>query len=73
MLETSTPSSPGLFTYRGTANTVLMPMFVAWDGDPKPKNNRKAKAKDEQPAEATLVEEAELVGILRRLPEVKSY
>ena len=31
MLETTTPSSPGLFTYRGQPHVVIMPMFVQWD------------------------------------------
>jgi DNA polymerase-3 subunit beta len=34
MLEVTTPSSPGLFTYRGQPQFVLMPLFVKWEGGP---------------------------------------
>lgn len=34
MLETTTPSSPALFTYRSQPHVVIMPMFVEWDGGP---------------------------------------
>ncbi|MDP2951942.1 MAG: hypothetical protein Q8O76_01325, partial [Chloroflexota bacterium] len=34
-LSTDGPSSPGLFSYRGVANMVLMPMFVNPDGTSK--------------------------------------
>ncbi|MFH1141959.1 MAG: DNA polymerase III subunit beta, partial [Chloroflexota bacterium] len=47
-LSTDSPSSPGLFSYRGVADQVLMPMFVNSDGTPKG---------TKPPAEATAAEE----------------
>ena len=49
MLETTTPSSPGLFTYRSQPHVVVMPMFVQWDGGPEGPPSAETSA----PAEAT--------------------
>ena len=52
MLEVTTPSSPGLFTYRGMPNVVLMPLFVQWDGDPPAEEANQAPI-DGQPQDDT--------------------
>lgn len=56
MMETTTDSSPGLFTYRGHSGVVIMPMFVDWDG-----KGKKAKTGGEQT-------EAEPAGELEAAP-----
>ena len=52
-MSTATPQSPVLFTYRGKAHVLLMPMFVEWE----PKSAVVAQA--EQVAEEAQAEEAE--------------
>ena len=51
MLEVTTPSSPGLFTYRGTAHVVIMPMFAEWEDKPKDEEPQVDDSREEQPAE----------------------
>ena len=36
LLECATPSNPGRFTHEGSPGVIIMPMFVAWEGEPVP-------------------------------------
>lgn len=48
-LSVDAPSSPGLFTFRGTPNVVIMPMQARWDDEPEAQS---APAHEAGPGEA---------------------
>ena len=52
-MECTGPASPAKFTHEGRSTVVLMPMFVAWEGEPAPEAPPLEAAPGEEEVEAS--------------------